>query len=285
MTIRPRRSVLYMPGANARALEKAREIPCDAIIFDLEDSVAPEAKQEARAQVMAALETGGYGRRERVVRVNGLDTPWGADDLTAARAARPDAVLIPKVSEAADLEPVQSALGPDADIAVWAMMETPRAMLNALEIADAAHAGCPALSVLVMGTNDLAKETRTELAPGRAMFLPWLAACLAAARAGGLDIIDGVYNDLDDAEGFMAECRQGRELGMDGKTLIHPRQVAPCNDAFSPSEAEIANARAIVAAFEAPEAEGKGVLRVNGRMVERLHADMARRTLALAEAL
>lgn len=285
MTIRPRRSVLYMPGANARALDKAREIPCDAIIFDLEDSVAPEAKEDARAQVATALDRGGYGRRERVVRINALDSPWGADDLAAARAAGPDAILIPKVSAAADLEPVQAALGPDAGIAVWAMMETPRAMLNALEIADAARAGCPALSVLVMGTNDLAKETRTELVPGRTMFLPWLAACLAAARAGGLDIIDGVYNDLDDAEGFMAECRQGRELGMDGKTLIHPRQVAPCNECFSPSEAEIAHARAIVAAFETPEAEGKGVLRVNGRMVERLHADMARRTLALAEAL
>ena len=285
MTIRPRRSVLYMPGSNARAREKAREIPCDAIIFDLEDSVAPEAKEEARAKVMAALETGGYGRRERVVRVNALDTPWGADDLAAARAARPDAVLIPKVSEAADLEPVQAALGPDSEIAVWAMIETPRAMLNALEIADAAHTGCPALSVLVMGTNDLAKETRTELVPGRAMFLPWLAVCLAAARAVELDIIDGVYNDLDDPEGFMAECRQGRELGMDGKTLIHPRQVAPCNEVFSPSDDEIAHARATVAAFEAPEAEGKGVLRINGRMVERLHADMARRTLALADVL
>jgi citrate lyase subunit beta/citryl-CoA lyase len=287
MTIRPRRSVLYMPGSNARAMEKARELPADAVIFDLEDAVAPEAKATARALIVVALKQGGFGNREVLVRINGLDTAWWRDDLAVA-AAGPDAMLVPKVSTPAQLAEVGKHLvGVRADdrVRIWAMMETPLAMLNARDIAAAALDPQTRLSGFVMGTNDLAKDTRARIVPGRAPMLPWLMNCVAAARAYGLDILDGVYNELGNADGFAAECRQAHELGFDGKTLIHPQQIAPCNLAFSPTADEIAWARKIIAAFDLPENKGKGVIQVDGRMVEILHADMARRTVAIADAI
>jgi citrate lyase subunit beta/citryl-CoA lyase len=277
-----------MPGSNARAIEKARTLPVDAIIFDLEDSVAPEAKATAREQVLAALTAGGFGAREAIVRINALDTPWWLDDISAVAKARPDAVLVPKVSTPGHLEDVAERLvdiSADHRIRVWAMMETPLAVLNAREIAAAAADVETRLAAFVMGTNDLAKETRAKIAPGRAPMLPWLMNCVAAARAYGIDILDGVYNELGNAEGFAAECAQARDLGFDGKTLIHPQQIAPCNAAFSPSEEEVAWARKIIAAFDQPENASKGVLQIDGRMVERLHADMARRTVAIADAI
>jgi citrate lyase subunit beta / citryl-CoA lyase len=287
MPIRPRRSVLYMPGSNARAIEKARTLPADAVILDLEDSVAPEAKAAARQQVMDAV-TAGFGPREVIVRINGLDTQWWLDDLNAAARAKPDAVLVPKVSRPNHLEDVAERLvdiSADHKIRVWAMMETPLAMLNARDIAAAASDIETRLTAFVMGTNDLAKETRAKITPGRAAMLPWLMNCVAAARAFGLDIIDGVYNDLADADGFARECSEAREMGFDGKTLIHPNQIAPCNVAFSPSAEEVAQAQKIIAAFDLPENRDKGVVQLEGRMVERLHADMARRTVAIAQAI
>jgi citrate lyase subunit beta / citryl-CoA lyase len=288
MTIRPRRSVLYMPGSNTRAIEKARTLAVDAIILDLEDSVAPEGKASARKQVSDAVIAGGFGSRELIVRINGLDTAWWLEDLDVVAKAKPDAVLIPKVSSPSQLEDVAERLvdiSADHRIRVWAMMETPLAMLNAREIAAAAKDVETRLAAFVMGTNDLAKETRAKITSGRAAMLPWLMNCVAAARAYGLDILDGVFNDLADAEGFARECAQGRDLGFDGKTLIHPNQVAACNGAFSPSDEEVAQARKVIAAFELPENRDKGVVALDGRMVERLHADMARRTVAIAQAI
>jgi len=287
MTVRPRRSVLYMPGSNARAMEKARELPADAVILDLEDAVAPDAKAKARELIGKALKDGGFGRREVVVRVNGLDTAWWADDLAIA-AAGPDAVLVPKVSTPAQFRQVAerlAAVGAAPQLRVWAMMETPLAMLNVRDIAAAALDPAARLAAFVMGTNDLAKDTRARIVPGRAPMLPWLMTCVAAARAFGLDILDGVYNDLGNAEGFAAECRQAYDLGLDGKTLIHPQQIAPCNAAFSPAPEEVEWARKIIAAFDLPENAEKGVIQIDGRMVERLHADMARRTVAIADAI
>lgn len=287
--MRPRRSVLYMPGSNARALEKARGIPADALILDLEDSVAPEAKAAARRQVAAAVEARGFGRREVAIRINGIASPWFADDMAAAVAARPDAIVVPKVSSPTDLDAVARALaarGAATRPAVWAMMETPLAMLNAAAIAEKAASHPEVrLDVLVMGLNDLAKETRAVLTPGRAAFMPWLMTCVAAARAYGLDILDGAWNDFRDLAGCRAECEEGRRLGLDGKTLIHPDQVAIANEVFAPSPAEMAEARRIVAAFARPENQGKGVISLDGRMVELLHAETARRTLAVAEAI
>ena len=286
MTIRPRRSMLYMPGSNARAIEKARELPADGVILDLEDAVAPDAKAQAREMVVQALQKGGFGGREVLVRINGLDTAWWRDDLAVA-AAGPDALLLPKVSTPEQLRELARhfvGVGAEARIRVWAMMETPLAMLNAREIAAAALDPATRLAGFVMGTNDLAKETRARIAPGRAPMLPWLMACVAAARAYGLAILDGVYNELGDLEGFAAECRQARDLGFDGKTLIHPQQIAPCNAAFSPAPEEVAWARKIIAAFDLPENAGKGVIQIEGRMVERLHAEMARQVVAIAEA-
>jgi citrate lyase subunit beta/citryl-CoA lyase len=288
MTIRPRRSVLYMPGSNTRAIEKARTLAVDAIILDLEDSIAPEGKASARKQVSDAVIAGGFGSRELIVRINGLDTAWWLEDLDLVAKAKPDAVLIPKVSSPSQLEDVAERLvdiSADHRIRVWAMMETPLAMLNAREIAAAAKDAETRLAAFVMGTNDLAKETRAKITSGRAAMLPWLMNCVAAARAYGLDILDGVFNDLADAEGFARECAQGRDLGFDGKTLIHPNQVAACNGAFSPSDEEVAQARKVIAAFELPENRDKGVVALDGRMVERLHADMARRTVAIAQAI
>jgi citrate lyase subunit beta/citryl-CoA lyase len=276
-----------MPGSNARAMEKARELPADAVIFDLEDAVAPDAKATARALIIEALKKGGFGRRDVLVRINGLDTVWWRDDLAVA-AAGPDAMLVPKVSTPEQLREVSKHLTgvrADASVRLWAMMETPLAMLNAREIAAAALDKDTRLAGFVMGTNDLAKDTRARILPGRAPMLPWLMTCVAAARAYGLDILDGVYNELGNAEGFAAECAQARDLGFDGKTLIHPQQIAPCNAAFSPGEEEVAWSRKIIAAFDHPENASKGVLQIDGRMVERLHADMARRTVAIADAI
>jgi citrate lyase subunit beta / citryl-CoA lyase len=286
--IRPRRSALYMPGSNARALDKAKTLPADALILDLEDSVVPDLKAAARGQACAAVAGGGYGGRELVIRINALDTPWGETDLAAATAAAPDAILVPKVSSAEALAAVGlrlRKLGAAERTRVWAMIETPQAILEARSIASAAHDVDTRLSCLVMGTNDLAKDTRARLLPGRAAMLPWLMTALAAARSSGIDILDGVYNSLSDEAGFRAECEQGRDCGFDGKTLIHPGQIAAANDIFAPSAQEVENARAILAAFERPENRHKGAISLDGRMVERLHADMARRTVALAEAI
>jgi citrate lyase subunit beta / citryl-CoA lyase len=287
MTDRPRRSVLYMPGSNPRALEKARELPADVLILDLEDSVAPDAKAQGRENILKALKTG-FGDREVMVRINGLDTRWWVDDLDAIIGGRPDAVLVPKISDPHQLEDLAARLvdmGTDPHVRVWAMMETPLAMINAGQIAAAALDSETRLSGFVMGTNDLAKDTRARLIPGRAPMLPWLMTCVAAARAYGLDILDGVYNDLGNADGFVEECKQARDLGFDGKTLIHPRQIEPCNDAFSPSPEEVEVARKMIAAFDLPENKDKGVIQLDGRMVERLHADMGRRTVAIADAI
>lgn len=288
MTIRPRRSALYMPGSNARALEKAREIAADVLILDLEDAVAPESKASARDQVCAAVKGGGYGRRELVIRTNGVDTEWFTNDLAAAVAAKPDAILIPKVSSPETLHRIGVRLvdlGAPQSLSVWAMIETPLAILKAESIAAAARDPATRLACFVMGLNDLAKESRARFVPGRATMLPWLATALLAARAHGLDILDAVYNDIKDEAGFAAECGQGRDLGFDGKTLIHPSQVDTANRTFAPDEAEVERARTIIAAFEKPENAGKGAIQLDGRMVELLHAEMARRTVALAEAI
>lgn len=286
--IRPRRSVLYMPGSNARALEKAREIAADALILDLEDAVAPDAKELARNQVCEAVKAGGYGRRELVIRTNGLDTPWFDADLAAAAEAGPDAILIPKVSSPETLAEIGhrlTGLWAKPETRVWAMIETPLAILDCERIARAANDASSRLTCFILGTNDLAKETRARFVPGRAPMLPWLTTAILAARTHGLDVIDGVYNDLKDDAGFRAECEQGRDLGFDGKTLIHPGQVAIANAVFAPEEGELVRARAVIAAFEQPENADKGAIQLDGRMVERLHAEMARRVVALAEAI
>ncbi|MGB6419751.1 MAG: CoA ester lyase, partial [Pseudolabrys sp.] len=276
MAIRPRRSVLYMPGSNVRALEKAKTLPVDGVIVDLEDSVAPEAKETARKQAADAVKAGGFGGREVFIRINGVDSPWHADDLSAAARAAPDVILVPKVSTPDTLELIGRRLldmSTDRKTRVWAMIETPLAIFNILSIAAEARDSETRLSGFVMGTNDLAKDTRARLVPGRAPMLPWLSTCVAAARVHGIDILDGVYNDIGNADGFINECRQGVDLGFDGKTLIHPSQIEPCNTAFSPSLAEVEWARKMIKAFDLPENKGKGVVSIDGRMVERLHAD------------
>ncbi len=282
--LRPRRSVLYMPGANERALTKAEGLPADALILDLEDAVAPDAKADARDRVCEAAGSGRYGPREVAIRVNGIGTPWHDDDLRAAAAAGPAAVVVPKVDSADHVHRVCKALeaggAPDHTM-VWAMIETPVAMLQAPQVAAASDR----LAVLVMGTNDLAKELQAEHVPGRAPLLTGLGLALLAARATGKVILDGVYNDIGDAEGFEAECVQGRQMGFDGKTLIHPSQLEPCNRVFAPTADEVDRARRVIAAFEEAEAEGRGVVTVDGRMVENLHVDQARRTLAVTAAI
>ena len=282
VTPRPRRSALYMPGANTRALEKARGLPADVLILDLEDAVAPDAKAQARANVAAALAQGGYGKRELVLRVNGLATPWGHADLTAAAAMALDAVLLPKV-ESADAvrqaEAVLAAAGAPAHLALWCMMETPLGMLHAEAIA----AASPRVACLVMGTSDLAKDLHARHTRDRLPMLTSLGLCLLAARAYGLAILDGVHLDLADDEGFAASCAQGRDLGFDGKTLIHPKTLAAANAAFAPAPEEVAWSRRIIAAHAEAEAAGKGVVLVDGRLIENLHVDGARRTVALAE--
>jgi citrate lyase subunit beta / citryl-CoA lyase len=281
--LRPRRSVLYMPAANERALEKAKTIPADALIFDLEDAVAPDAKEAARANACAAAGSGEYGRREVTIRGNGLDTPWGAADLAAVATSGAAAVVIPKVSSVAQLDEVSAALdaaGAPAGMGIWAMVETPTAILDVRAIA--AH---PRVPVLVMGTNDLAKELRAAQVPGRAPLLPHLAAALLAAREAGKVILDGVFNDVKDLDAFRAECVQGAQLGFDGKTLIHPGQVEPCNEVWAPTAAEVEYAQRVIAAFDEAVADGRGVVTVDGRMIENLHVANAQRTLAVAAAI
>ncbi len=285
--LRPRRSVLYMPSSNERALVKAQSIPADALIFDLEDAVAPEAKETARAQAVAAASSGHYGHREITIRCNGLDTPWGADDLAAAARSGADAVVIPKVDSVDYLDEVSAQLdragapaeGPGA-MAVWAMVETPRAVFDVRTLA--AHRR---VAVLVMGTNDLVTELRAVPGTNRATLLPYLARSVLAAREAGKAILDGVYNNVKDLDGLAAEAAQGFEMGFDGKTLIHPSQVEPTNDIWAPSADEIDHAQRVVQAFSSAEAEGRGVVTVGGRMVENLHRDDALRILATAEAI
>ncbi|HLY79090.1 MAG TPA: CoA ester lyase [Caulobacteraceae bacterium] len=285
-TARPRRSLLYMPGSNARALDKARTLAADGLIFDLEDAVAPDAKATARAQVGAAVAQGGYGRRELLLRVNGLSTDWGDADLRAAAAmARDgalDGVVLPKVESAAMVhvaEAILAAAGAPAALAIWCMMETPLGMLRAEAIA----AATPRLGGLVMGTSDLAKDLHAAHTRDRLPLLTALGLCLLAARAFGLAILDGVHLDLADDDGFAASCRQGRELGFDGKTLIHPKTIAAANQAFAPSPEEVAWARRIIAAHGEAVAAGKGVVLVDGKLIENLHVDSARQLVALAD--
>ena len=279
--IRPRRSALYMPASNARAIEKARDLDCDVVILDLEDAVAPDAKALAREQAAAAVRAGGFGRREVVIRVNGLDTPWGRDDLARAAAVRPDAILAPKVSSAADVSAYGAAIGGAAPL--WAMIETCAALFVLPAIAAAARDG--GMTAWVIGTNDLAKEMRCRPDVERRPLLPALALAVAAARAGGLTILDGVYNALEDDDGLERQCAQGLEFGFDGKSLIHPRQTAIANRVFTPTADEVRWAGQVVAAFDLPENAARGVLRIEGRMVERLHLDEARRALAIAKAV
>ena len=284
VTARPRRSVLYMPGSNARALEKGRTLPADALILDLEDAVAPDAKDTARRQVAEAVAAGGYGGREIAIRINGLDSPWGDDDLAAVAGCGGDAILLPKVENAAmvtDLDARMTAHGAPPETAIWCMMETPLGMLHAAEIA----AASPRIACLVMGTSDLAKDLHASHTRERLPMLTSLGLCLLAARAYGLAILDGVHLDLDDDSGLAESCRQGRELGFDGKTLIHPKTLAAANDAFAPSPNEVDFSRRIIIAHGEAAAAGKGIVLVEGKLIENLHVEAAHRQVALAEAI
>jgi len=285
---RPRRSLLFMPGSNARALEKARVLPADGIILDLEDSVAPDAKAMARDQIAKAIAAGGFGKREVLIRINSLDTPWWIDDIGMAAKAKPDGILVPKISTVADLNAVADRLGDinaDASIRVWAMIETARAVLDADKLAAAAKDSEIRLAGFVFGPNDISRETRIRMQPGRAAMLPMISHCILAARAYGLEIFDGPYSDFSNVDGFNQECTQARDLGFDGKTLIHPGQIEACNAIFTPPADEVAKARRIIAAFELPENAARGAISLDGQMVERLHAEMARRTIALADSI
>ena len=281
--LRPRRSVLYMPAANERALDKARSIAADALILDLEDAVAPDAKDVARVNACAAAASGTYGRREITIRCNGLDTPWGADDLAAAATSGADAVVIPKVASVTEIDAVVQHLdvaGAPATMGVWAMVETPPAIFDIRSIA-----GHPRVPVLVMGTNDLLKELRAEATADRAALTPHLATALLGAREAGKVILDGVYNDVRNPDGFLIEATASRRMGFDGKTLIHPSQVDPTNDVWAPNEDAVDYARRVIAAFDEATADGRGVITVDGRMIENLHVDNARRVLAVADAI
>jgi len=277
--MRPRRSVLFMPGSNARALDKARTLPADTLVLDLEDAVAPDAKAQARAQVLAAVRAGDYGRREIVVRVNALGTPWGRDDLAAATEAGADAVLLPKVESAETVAATIAALGPAP--AVWCMLETPRGILNAASIA----AASPRVTALVLGTSDLTKDLHARATRERLPLLTSLQLCVLAARAAGITALDGVHLDLDDEPGFAAACRQAADFGFDGKTLIHPKQVAIANEVFAPAASDVDWARRVIAAHADALASGQGVVVLDGRLIENLHVDDARRVLALADAI
>ncbi len=280
--LRPRRSALYLPASNAKAIAKARTLACDVVILDLEDAVAPDRKDEAREAAVAAVNAGGFGHREVAIRVNGLDTPWGAADLAAIAGSLADAVVVPKVNGPEDLVVYQEALGAaPAALQLWAMIETCRSVGNLQQIA--AMADTTRLSLWIMGTNDLAKEMRAQLTPCRTPFLPFLSMAVAAARAHGIAILDGVCNEFRDLDVFEAEARQGLMFGFDGKSLIHPAQIEPCNTAFSPSEAELARANAVIAAFALPENAGKGAIQVEGKMAELLHLEQAQRLLAIFE--
>ncbi len=286
--VRPRRSALYMPASNARALEKAKGLAVDAVIIDLEDSVAPDGKSDARAQACAAAKTGGFGDREVLIRVNGLDTEWGRDDILAAASSGADALCVPKVESSEQVAAIRGVLGEGgapAEMSIWAMIETPLAILNVGKIAQAASSERNPVTVLLLGTNDIAKETRAAQTPDRLPMLMCLSSCVVAARAYNLDILDGVYNNFRDEEGFKRECAQGRDLGMDGKTLIHPNQINPCNEVFSPGEDEVAWAQTVIAAFDEPENANKGVINIDGQMVELLHRDIAQRIVAITNAV
>ena len=286
--IRPRRSVLFMPGSNARALDKARNLPSDGVILDLEDSVAPDAKPMARDQIAAAVAAKGFGRREIIIRINNLDSPWWQDDLAMAAAARPDGILVPKVSSPADVKKLEErlrTLKADPAIGLWAMIETPLGVLSAQQIAAMAREGDRRLTGFIMGPNDIARETRMRMLPGRAAMLPLFSHCILAARAYGIEILDGPYNDISDIAGFAKECAQGREMGFDGKTLIHPGQIDAANAAYTPPAEEVARARKIMGVFDLPENVSKGVVQLDGQMVERLHVEMAKRTIAIADAI
>lgn len=283
-TVRPRRSVLYMPGSNARALEKARALPADGFILDLEDAVAPDAKEIARQQVCAAVQAGGYGQRELVIRVNDLSSAWGQDDVIAAARSGAHAIVLPKVESADTVrqaEHIMKAAGAPDDMAIWCMMETPRGMLEAPAIATASSR----LSCLVMGTSDLAKDLNCAHTRERLPLLTSLGLCLLAARANGLAILDGVYLDLNDDEGFEYSCQQGVELGFDGKTLIHPKTIAVTNRIFAPSETAVAWSRKIIAAHAEAVSQGKGVVVVDGKLIENLHVESAHRLVKLADAI
>jgi citrate lyase subunit beta / citryl-CoA lyase len=284
---RPRRSHLFMPGSNPRALEKAQNLPADGLILDLEDSVAPDAKAVARDQIDAAIAKG-FGKREILIRTNGLDTPWWSDDFAMAAKASPDGILVPKVSSVEDLDTIGrrlAELGAAPTVKVWAMIETARAVLHAEELSAAARDPKTRLAGFVFGPNDISRETRIRMLPGRAAMIPMITHCILATRAHGLEILDGPYSDINNADGFATECAQGRDLGFDGKTLIHPSQIDACNAIFTPPEEEVARARKIIAAFELPENVSRGAIRLEGAMVERLHADMARRTIEIADAI
>jgi citrate lyase subunit beta/citryl-CoA lyase len=281
--LRPRRSVLYMPSSNERALEKAKSIACDALIFDLEDAVAPDAKEAARANAVAAARSGEYGKREITIRCNGLETPWGADDITAAATSGVAAVVIPKVSSVEYLDDVARRLseaGAPDDMTIWAMVETPTAIMDIRSIAHHTR-----VNVLVMGNNDLAKELRTGVLPERTPLIPHLAMALLGAREAGKVILDGVYNDVRDADGFLVEAEQGKAMGFDGKTLVHPSQVDPANEVWAPSADEIEFSRRVIEAFDGAKADGRGVVTVDGRMIEHLHVENAHRILAVADAI
>ncbi len=285
---RPRRSHLFMPGSNPRALEKARNLPADGLILDLEDSVAPEAKATARDQIADAIAAKGFGRREILIRTNGLDTPWWGDDVAMAAKASPDGILVPKVSSRADLETIGARLaelGAAPTVKVGALIETARAVLDADALAGSARDPKTRLAGFVFGPNDISRETRIRMLPGRAAMIPMVTHCILATRAHGIEILDGPYSDINNSDGFASECAQGRDLGFDGKTLIHPSQIEACNAIFTPPEEEVARARKIIAAFELPENASRGAIRLDGQMVERLHADMARRTIAIADAI
>jgi len=286
--IRPRRSVLFMPGSNARALDKARNLPCDGVILDLEDSVAPDAKPMARDQIAQAVAAGGFGKREIIIRINNLESPWWQDDLAMAAAARPGGILVPKIARPGDIKTLEErlrALKADPGIVLWAMIESPLGVLSAQEIAATAHEGDRRLGGFVMGPNDIARETRMRMLPGRAAMLPLFTHCIVAARAAGIEILDGPYNDIADVAGFAKECAQGRDMGFDGKTLIHPGQIDAANAAYTPPADEIARARKIMGVFDLPENTNKGVVQLDGQMVERLHVEMAKRTIAIADAI
>jgi citrate lyase subunit beta/citryl-CoA lyase len=284
--IRPRRSLLFMPGSNARALEKARNLPADGIILDLEDSVAPDAKAKARDQITQAIAAEGFGKREVLIRINSLDTPWWIDDIAMAAKAAPDGIVVPKVSSVEDLTAIADRLGgADPSIRVWAMIETSRAVLHAEELAAASCDSRMRLAGFLFGPNDISRETRIRMQPGRALMLPMFIHCILATRAYGLEILDGPYSDIGNIDGFGQECTQARDLGFDGKTLIHPGQIEACNAIFTPPAEEVAQARRIIAAFELPDNVSRGAIQLDGRMVERLHADMSRRTIAIADAI
>src|ERR1700744_2587587 len=285
---RPRRSLLFMPGSNARALEKARNLAADCLILDLEDSVAPDAKVKAREQIAQDVQAKGFGKRELLIRINSLDSSWWSDDVAMAGAVVPDGILVPKISTIEDLAKIGTRLsevGAPATIKVWAMIETARAVLDADKLGATSRDSKSRLAGFVFGPNDIARETRIKMLPGRAAMIPIITHCVLAAHAHGLEMLDGPYGDIGNLDGLAEECAQGRDLGFDGKTLIHPSHIDACNPIFTPPSQEVAEARKIIAAFELPENASRGAIQLDGRMVERLHAEMAKRTIAIADAI